>query len=55
MTDHCEGKILRAQLSNLELQISEYQEIVKELTEKLEKYDSKYGQVVFKPGRKIER
>ena len=41
-------KILRAKVGNLEVQISEYQQIVKELTEKLEAYDEKMGSVFVK-------
>ena len=38
-------KILRAKIGNLEVQISEYQQIIKELTEKLEAYNQKVGSV----------
>jgi uncharacterized coiled-coil DUF342 family protein len=40
-----EVKLLKAQIGNLEVQNSEYQQIVKELTEKLQKYEKKYGSV----------
>jgi len=41
-------KILRAKIGNLEVQISEYQQIIKELTEKLEAYNQKVGSVFVK-------
>ena len=41
-------KILRAKIGNLEVQISEYQQIIKELTEKLEAYNQKIGSVFVK-------
>jgi predicted nucleic acid-binding Zn-ribbon protein len=40
-----EIKLLKAQLGNLEVQVSEYQQIVKELSDKIEKYENKYGSV----------
>jgi uncharacterized coiled-coil DUF342 family protein len=40
-----EVKLLKAQIGNLEVQNSEYQQIVRELTEKLQKYEKKYGSV----------
>ena len=36
-------KILKAKIGNLEVQVSEYQQIVKELTEKLQAYNQKMG------------
>ena len=42
---------LSAELGNLEVQIAEYRQIVKELSDKLELYESKYG-TVFRPARK---
>ena len=41
---------LSAELGNHEVQIAEYRQIVKELSDKLELYESKYG-TVFKPAR----
>tara|TARA_E500000305_G_scaffold80882_1_gene66658 strand:- start:249 stop:416 length:168 start_codon:yes stop_codon:yes gene_type:complete len=41
-------KILKAKIGNLEVQVSEYQQIVKELTEKLQAYDQKIGSVFVK-------
>tara|TARA_X000000950_G_C13807648_1_gene616304 strand:- start:393 stop:560 length:168 start_codon:yes stop_codon:yes gene_type:complete len=41
-------KILKAKIGNLEVQVSEYQQIVKELTEKLQAYDQKMGSVFVK-------
>tara|TARA_B100000900_G_C20093493_1_gene519045 strand:- start:100 stop:276 length:177 start_codon:yes stop_codon:yes gene_type:complete len=43
---------LQAEVGNLEVQISEYRQIVQELTKKLEAYENKYGRV-FKPSRNI--
>ena len=40
-----EVKRLRAEVGNLEVQNSEYSQIVTELTEKLQKYEKKYGSV----------
>ena len=42
---------LSAELGNLEVQIAEYRQIVKELSDKLELYESKYG-TVFRTSRK---
>ena len=39
---------LEAEVGNLEVQVSEYQQIVKELTEKLQAYDNKMGSVFVK-------
>ena len=41
-------KILKAKIGNLEVQVREYQQIVKELTEKLQAYDQKMGSVFVK-------
>tara|TARA_Y100001980_G_C14471358_1_gene251454 strand:+ start:762 stop:926 length:165 start_codon:yes stop_codon:yes gene_type:complete len=38
-------RLLKAQIGNLEVQNSEYQQIVAELTKKLQKYEKKYGSV----------
>ena len=38
-------KLLEAEIGNLEVQISEYRQIIAELTEKLQKYEKKYGTV----------
>ena len=43
-------RMLLAQQGNHEVQIAEYRQIVKELSDKLELYESKYG-TVFKPSR----
>ena len=43
-------RILMAQQGNHEVQIAEYRQIVKELSDKLELYESKSG-TVFKPSR----
>ena len=44
-------RMLLAQQGNHEVQISEYSEIVKELTKKLENYEILHG-TVFRPHRK---
>tara|TARA_B100001564_G_C20004737_1_gene387458 strand:- start:119 stop:367 length:249 start_codon:yes stop_codon:yes gene_type:complete len=42
---------LRGDVGNLEVQVSEYQQIVAELTEKLQRYEDKYGSVFVKSKR----
>ena len=44
-------RTLMAQQGNNEVQIAEYRQIVKELSDKLKLYESKYG-TVFRPARK---
>ena len=46
-----EIRILRLQLGNLEVQIADYQQIVKELSDKLRLYEEING-TVFRPARK---
>jgi hypothetical protein len=46
-----EVRLLRAQIGNLEVQVADYQQIVKELSDKLSVYEKKYG-TVFRPARK---
>ena len=46
-----EVKLLKAQIGNLEVQVADYQQIVKELSDKLKLYEKKYG-TVFTPARK---
>ena len=41
-------KQLKAQIGNLEVQVSEYQQIIKELSEKLQAYHNKMGSVFVK-------
>ena len=48
MTTQEEIKLLKAQIGNFEVQNSEYRQIVKELSDKLSLYESKYG-TVFMP------
>jgi hypothetical protein len=43
-------RMLLAQQGNNEVQISEYRQIVSELSDKLKLYENKYG-TVFKPAR----
>ena len=43
-------RMLLAQQGNNEVQIAEYRQIVKELSDKLELYEHKYG-TVFRPAR----
>ena len=45
-------KMLLAKQGNHEVQIAEYSEIVKELSEKLKDYENTYGRV-FRPARNI--
>ena len=40
-----EVRLLRAQIGNLEVQVADYQQIVKELSDKLRRYEKKYGSV----------
>jgi hypothetical protein len=40
-----EVRLLRAQIGNLEVQVADYQQIVKELSDKLGLYEKKYGTV----------
>ena len=46
-----EIRILKLQLGNLEVQIADYQQIVKELSDKLRLYEEINGSV-FRPARK---
>jgi len=46
-----EIRILKLQLGNLEVQIADYQQIVKELSDKLRLYEEINGSV-FRPSRK---
>ena len=47
-----EVRLRRAQIGNLEVQVADYQQIVKELSDKLSRYEKKYGSV-FLPARNI--
>jgi hypothetical protein len=40
-----EVRLLLAQIGNLEVQVADYQQIVKELSDKLNVYEKKYGTV----------
>ncbi len=53
MTTQEEIKILKAQIGNLEVQNADYRQIVKELSDKLSLYESKFG-TVFKASRNNE-
>ncbi len=44
-------KKLSAELGNLEVQVADYQQIVKELSDKVSLYEKKHG-IVFKSGIK---
>ena len=46
-----EIRLLKIQLGNLEVQIADYQQIVKELSDKLRLYEEING-AVFRPSRK---
>ena len=41
-------KMLDAEIGNLTVQVSEYSQIIAELTEKLQRYEEKYGSVFVK-------
>jgi len=43
-------RVLEARIGNLEVQVSEYQQIVQELSDKLKAYEEKMG-TVFRPAR----
>ena len=43
-------RMLLAQQGNYEVQITEYRQIIKELSDKLKLYENKYG-TVFRPAR----
>ena len=45
-----EVRLLRAQIGNLEVQVADYQQIVKDLSDKLRLYETKYG-TVFRSAR----
>ena len=47
-----EVRLLKAQIGNLEVQVADYQQIVKELSDKLSQYEKKYG-TVFVSSRNI--
>ena len=47
-----EVRLLKAQIGNLEVQVADYQQIVKELSDKLNLYEKKYG-TVFRSARNI--
>ena len=40
-----EVRLLRAQIGNLEVQVADYQQIVKDLSDRLILYEKKYGTV----------
>jgi hypothetical protein len=46
-----EVRLLRAQIGNLEVQVADYQQIVKELSNRLNLYENKHG-TVFRSGKK---
>ncbi len=46
-----ELRLLKAQIGNLEVQVSEYQQIVKELSDKLRRYENKYGSVFMRSNK----
>ena len=45
-------KLLKAQIGNLEVQVTDYQQIVIELSDKLKLYEQKHG-TVFKRSKNI--
>ena len=48
--DKVKEKILKAQVGNLQVQVAEYSQIIKELSDKLKLYENKYG-TVFRASR----
>ena len=44
-------RLLEARIGNLEVQLSEYQQIVQELSDKLKSYEDKMGSVFVKGNR----
>ena len=48
--DKVKEKLLKAEVGNLQVQVAEYSQIIKELSDKLKLYENKYG-TVFKPAR----
>ena len=48
MPDKEDSKRLHAQIGNLEVQVAEYQQIIKELSDKIKQYEQKYGSVFVK-------
>lgn len=55
MQDKENIKQLQAQLGNLEVQVADYRQIVAELTEKLQAYESQYGRATFTSGSSDKR
>ena len=55
MQDKENIKQLQAQLGNLEVQVADYRQIVAELTEKLQAYESQYGKATFTSGSSDKR
>ena len=53
MTTQEKINLLQAQIGNLEVQNADYRQIVKELSDKLNLYESKFG-TVFKASRNNE-
>ena len=47
-----EVKRLRAEVGNLTVQIADYQQIVGELSDKIKKYENKFGSVFVKSNKK---
>jgi hypothetical protein len=50
-----EVRLLRAQIGNLEVQVADYQQIVKELSDKLGLYEKKYGTVFVSRNTSIQK
>ena len=51
MDKESEIKLLEARIGNLEVQLSEYRQIVQELSDKLKAYENKMGSVFVKGDR----
>ena len=50
MDNENNNRLLEARIGNLEVQLSEYRQIVKELSDKLKLYENKYGKVFRSSG-----
>ena len=48
--DKVKEKLLKAEVGNLQVQVADYRQIIKELSDKLKLYENKYG-TVFRASR----
>ena len=47
--DKVKEKLLKAEVGNLQVQVADYRQIIKELSDKLKLYENKYGTVFRAP------